>query len=137
MRLAEWRDRVAAATCSGHAIPPLRGRAKGRARSGRDDESVFRHAGISPARKRAYSPNVPVTRANLPSLICVSTKARVHLERVDGKQTITKIELDTEGDVPGISKEMFHEIAEKAKAGCPVSRALGAVNITLQAKLLA
>lgn len=66
----------------------------------------------------------------------VSTTARVHLERVDGKPTISKIELDTEGDVPGISKEMFHEIAEKAKAGCPVSRALGAVNITLEAKLL-
>ena len=67
----------------------------------------------------------------------VSTTARVHLERVDGKPTISRIELDTEGDVPGISKEMFHEIAEKAKAGCPVSRALGAVDITLEARLRA
>lgn len=66
----------------------------------------------------------------------VSTTARVHLERVDGKPTISRIELDTEGDVPGISSEKFHEIAEKAKAGCPVSRALGAVNITLEARLL-
>jgi osmotically inducible protein OsmC len=65
----------------------------------------------------------------------VSTTARVHLERVDGKPTISRIELDTEGDVPGISKEMFQEIAEKAKAGCPVSRALGAVDITLAARL--
>jgi osmotically inducible protein OsmC len=65
----------------------------------------------------------------------VSTTARVHLEKVDGKQTISRIELDTEGDVPGISKQKFLEIADKAKAGCPVSRALGAVNITLAAKL--
>ena len=65
----------------------------------------------------------------------VSTTARVHLEKVDGKQTISRIELDTEGDVPGISKQKFLEIADQAKAGCPVSRALGAVNITLAAKL--
>jgi osmotically inducible protein OsmC len=66
----------------------------------------------------------------------VSTTARVHLEPVDGKSTISRIELDTEGDVPGISKEEFLEIAERAKVGCPVSRALGAVkSITLQARL--
>jgi osmotically inducible protein OsmC len=65
----------------------------------------------------------------------VSTTARVHLERVDGKPTINRIELDTEGDVPGISNEKFQEIAEKAKAGCPVSRALASVNITLAARL--
>jgi osmotically inducible protein OsmC len=65
----------------------------------------------------------------------VSTNARVHLERVDGKQTISRIELDTEGDVPGISEETFQEIAEKAKADCPVSRALGGVNITVAARL--
>ena len=66
----------------------------------------------------------------------VSTTARVHLERIDGKQTISRIELDTEGDVPGISKEKFQEIAEQAKVGCPVSRALGAVStITVAARL--
>ena len=64
----------------------------------------------------------------------VDTTARVHLERVDGKQTITRIDLDTEGDVPGISQEMFEEIAEKAKAGCPVSKVLNA-KITLDAML--
>jgi osmotically inducible protein OsmC len=65
----------------------------------------------------------------------VETKARVHLERVDGKATITRIELDTEGVVPGISAATFQDIAEKAKAGCPVSRALAAVKIELTARL--
>ena len=66
----------------------------------------------------------------------VSTNAKVHLERVDGKPTINKIELDCEGVVPGIDDKTFQEIAQKAKAGCPVSRALGAVGtITLQARL--
>jgi osmotically inducible protein OsmC len=65
----------------------------------------------------------------------VETKARVHLEKVDGKQTINRIELETEGTVPGISAAKFEEIAQKAKAGCPVSRALAAVAIELKATL--
>lgn len=43
---------------------------------------------------------------------------------VDGKPTLTRIELLTEAEVPGISPEKFLEIAEAAKEGCPVSRAL-------------
>jgi lipoyl-dependent peroxiredoxin len=65
----------------------------------------------------------------------VETKARVHLERVDGKPTISRIELETEGDVPGIDDTTFQDIAQRAKAGCPVSRALAAVEISLQAHL--
>jgi osmotically inducible protein OsmC len=65
----------------------------------------------------------------------VETKAQVHLERVDGKPTISRIELDTEGVVPGISSAKFVEIADQAKAGCPVSRALGGVDIRLTARL--
>jgi osmotically inducible protein OsmC len=65
----------------------------------------------------------------------VETKARIHLERVDGKMTITRSELHTEGDVPGITPAKFQEIAENAKAGCPVSRALGSIDITLEARL--
>ena len=65
----------------------------------------------------------------------VETKARVHLERVDGKPTISRIELETEGTVPGISAAKFQEIAAQAKSGCPVSRALAAVDIQLTAKL--
>ena len=67
----------------------------------------------------------------------VSIEARVHLEMVDGKPTITRIELLTEAEVPGISPEKFLEIAEAAKEGCPVSRALAGVKeITLQARLV-
>jgi lipoyl-dependent peroxiredoxin len=66
----------------------------------------------------------------------VQTKATVHLETVDGKATITRIQLDTEGKVPGIDEHKFLEIAEEAKKGCPVSRALAAVPIELKAKLV-
>ena len=67
----------------------------------------------------------------------VSTEARVHLEMVEGRATITRIELLTEAEVPGISPEKFQEIAQAAKEGCPVSRALAGVKeISLEARLL-
>jgi osmotically inducible protein OsmC len=66
----------------------------------------------------------------------VRTTARVHLEPIDGKQTISRVELVCEGDVPGIDGETFLRIAGEAKAGCPVSRALAAIEISLEAKLV-
>ena len=67
----------------------------------------------------------------------VRTAATVTLRRVDGSPTITKIALDTVGDVPGIDDAAFQEHAGAAKAGCPVSRALGGVpEITLTASLV-
>ncbi len=67
----------------------------------------------------------------------VSATARVYLRQVDGHPTIAKIELETEGEVPGIDEAHFIEHAEEAKAGCPVSRALAGVpEIELTAKLV-
>lgn len=48
---------------------------------------------------------------------------------------ITKSALSVIGTVPGIEEATFVELAEAAKAGCPVSQALAAVEITLDAKL--
>jgi len=49
---------------------------------------------------------------------------------------ITGSALTLEGKVPGIDAAKFTELAEKAKAECPVSRALGAINVSLEAKLV-
>jgi osmotically inducible protein OsmC len=66
----------------------------------------------------------------------VQTVAKVHLRQVDGQPTIQRIDLETVGRVPGIDQEHFVEHAEEAKAGCAVSRALGAVEeINLDARL--
>ena len=48
---------------------------------------------------------------------------------------ITQIVLNVVGSVPGMSAEDFRQAAEAAKAGCPVSQALKAVPITLEARL--
>jgi osmotically inducible protein OsmC len=65
----------------------------------------------------------------------VATEARVHLDKSDEGFTITKIELKTEAEVPGIDEDEFQKLASDAKAGCPVSRALGGVEIEVDATL--
>ncbi len=66
----------------------------------------------------------------------VDTTAKVTLRFVDEAPTITKIELETEGRVPGIDAATFDDYAAKAKEACLVSRALAAVpEMTLTSKL--
>lgn len=63
------------------------------------------------------------------------TTAKVRLEQQDAGFSITQIELETVGQVDGISAEQFAELAAEAKRTCPVSRALAGTEITLVAKL--
>ncbi len=65
----------------------------------------------------------------------VKTSATVHLDKGAAGFSITRIDLDTVGEVPGIDEARYQEIAAEAKANCPVSRALAAVDITLNATL--
>jgi lipoyl-dependent peroxiredoxin len=65
----------------------------------------------------------------------VTTRARVTLGQKDGGPAITGIELHTRAVVPGLDESTFLEHANAAKAGCPVSKALAAVDITLDAAL--
>jgi len=64
----------------------------------------------------------------------LDTSARVGFQPDDG---ITGIHLTVQGRVPGLDEEGFQQAAEAAKAGCPVSKALAAVPITLEASLSA
>ena len=66
----------------------------------------------------------------------VRTKAGVRFDKVEEGFAITSIELTTEAEVPGIDPVKFQELAEAAKKGCPVSRALACTNITLKATLV-
>lgn len=65
----------------------------------------------------------------------VRTTAKVHLTKVAGGVGITLIELVCRGVVPGLDAAGFQEHAQRAKVGCPVSRALSAVEIRLDAAL--
>jgi osmotically inducible protein OsmC len=54
----------------------------------------------------------------------VETTAKVHLDKRDAGFTVTRIELETVGDVPGIDEGTFQKVAEGAKENCPISRLL-------------
>jgi osmotically inducible protein OsmC len=66
----------------------------------------------------------------------VETTAKVHLDKTDAGMTVTRIDLDTIVDAPGIDEADFQKAAEGAKANCPISRLLSpGAEITLNAKL--
>lgn len=65
----------------------------------------------------------------------IHTTAKVTLDKTDAGFAITGIALDTEAQVPGIAESAFKEVAEDAKKNCPVSKALAATKITLNARL--
>jgi len=78
-----------------------------------------------------------LNRANY-SPVRIQTTASVTVEMVGDGHQITEINLQMEAEVPGIDNETFLRLAEAAKTGCPVSKALAAVpKITLDARLLA
>ncbi len=63
----------------------------------------------------------------------LQTEARIRLEQTDEGFRITRIELRTTGDVPGVDEEQFAALAARAKATCPVSLALAGTEITVEA----
>ena len=64
----------------------------------------------------------------------IHTRASVRLDQTGASFTITEIELETEGQVPGIDEATFLKIAEEAKSNCPVSKALAGPRISLTAR---
>lgn len=66
----------------------------------------------------------------------VETTAKVHLDKTEAGMTVTRIDLTTVGDVPGIDVADFQKIAEGAKENCPISRLLSpGAQISLDATL--
>lgn len=66
----------------------------------------------------------------------VHTSAAVHFDKVEAGFAITSIDLTMEAEIPGIDEAKFQEMAEGAKKGCPVSKALAGTTINLKATLL-
>jgi len=65
----------------------------------------------------------------------MNTTAAVTLEKVDDGFAITTIHLTLKAKIPGADQATFDQLANKAKAGCPVSKLFKA-NITLDASLV-
>ncbi|GHJ12379.1 peroxiredoxin [Micromonospora sp. AKA38] len=66
----------------------------------------------------------------------VETTAKVHFDKTDAGMTVTRIDLETVGQAPGLDEAGFTKLAEAAKEGCPISRLLSpGAEITLTARL--
>ncbi|MBX7078488.1 MAG: OsmC family peroxiredoxin [Nannocystaceae bacterium] len=62
----------------------------------------------------------------------VATQAKVTMERIDGKPTITAIALHMSATAPGSDRDAIQAAAEGARAGCVISRALApSITVTL------
>lgn len=80
--------------------------------------------------------NAGLTGAGHPPTF-VETTANVHLDKVDDKQTIVKIDLVTTATVPGLDAAEFQKFAEDTKQNCIISRLLApGTEITLTATLV-
>lgn len=76
-----------------------------------------------------------LTSAGFPPERIAST-ASVQFEKLEAGWTVTRIHLETEATVAGIQEPAFQELAAAAKDTCPISRALGPVQIELTAHLI-
>lgn len=66
----------------------------------------------------------------------VETTAKVHMDKTDAGFAVTRIDLVTVGDVPGVDNDTFQKLAQGAKENCPISRLLSpGAEISLDATL--
>jgi len=70
-----------------------------------------------------------------PQALDVKADVTLGPDKEAGGFKLTGILLTVRGEVDGLDEAGFTEAAEKAKAGCPISKALAAVDITLDAAL--
>ncbi|WP_224403542.1 OsmC family peroxiredoxin [Pseudonocardia sp. ICBG1034] len=70
-----------------------------------------------------------------PESLDVSADVSLGPDKDNGGFKLTGITLTVRGEVTGIDADGFAKAAEAAKAGCPVSKALTGVEITLDAAL--
>ena len=66
----------------------------------------------------------------------IKTEAIVSMEKGEGGFAITRIKLVSKARVQDIDMKTFAEYASGAKRNCPISKALSAVEIILEAHLL-
>ncbi|MGY1651243.1 OsmC family peroxiredoxin [Geodermatophilus sp. SYSU D01119] len=70
-----------------------------------------------------------------PQALEVSADVSLGPDQAGGGFKLTGIKLTVRGEVDGLDAAGFEKAAQEAKAGCPVSKALAGVDITLDAAL--
>ncbi|MBI1821711.1 MAG: OsmC family protein [Nitrospirae bacterium] len=65
----------------------------------------------------------------------INTTATLSMEKLDAGFTVTAVHLDLVANIPGADKAKFETAVGNAKTGCPISRLLSNIKITVDAKL--
>jgi osmotically inducible protein OsmC len=79
--------------------------------------------------------NVVAEAGGTPQSLDVTAEVGLGPDKDNGGFMLTHIALTVVGEVEGLDAAGFEKAAEQAKTGCPVSKALAAVDITLEASL--
>jgi osmotically inducible protein OsmC len=132
--LVEGRGQVSSATSDAFTDLPITWSARTEDHAGLTSPEELLAAAHAACFSMAFSSNL--TKAGTPPTR-LDVSAEVTFEKLDGGWTVVASALTVKGSVPGISAADFASIAEAAKDGCPISRALSpdialSVNATLE-----
>jgi len=131
--LANGDGRVEAATSKAFSNLPVTWASRTESADGRTSPEELLAAAHASCYAMAFSGDL--TKAGSPPDSLAIT-AEVTFDRVDGKWTVVSSKLTVKGRVPGIDAARFRALAEGAKDGCPISRALkGSVALSIEAAL--
>ena len=131
--LATGSGRVDATTSGAFAGLPVTWASRPEQANGRTSPEELLAAAHASCFSMAFSSDLAKAGSPPKSL---DVSAEVTAERIDGKLTVVSSRLTVRGQVPGLDEARFRALAEQAKDGCPISRALkGNVELSVDASL--
>ena len=131
--LNSGKGRVDTVTSGAFSALPVTWASRTEAADGRTSPEELLAAAHASCFSMAFSGDL--TRAGSPPE-SLEVTSEVTFDRVDGKWTVVSSKLTVRGRVPGLDDERFRALAEGAKNGCPISRAIqGNVALSIDATL--
>ena len=131
--LATGSGRVDATTSGAFAGLPVTWASRTEQANGRTSPEELLAAAHASCFSMAFSSDLAKAGSPPKSL---DVPAEVTAERIDGRLTVVSSRLTVRGQVPGLDEARFRALAEQAKDGCPISRALkGNVELSVDASL--
>jgi osmotically inducible protein OsmC len=131
--LASGKGELSAGTSGAFSALPVTWASRTESADGRTSPEELLAAAHASCYAMALSSDL--TKAGSPPQ-SLDISAEVAADRVDGKFTVISSKLTVRGRVPGLDQDRFRAIAEGAKDGCPISRALkGNVELSVAAIL--
>jgi lipoyl-dependent peroxiredoxin len=131
--LAQGSGRLDASSSQAFKSLPVTWASRTEAPDGRTSPEELLASAHASCYAMAFSAELAKAEAKPESL---NVTCEVTLDRIDGKLTVVSSKLTVRGRAGDIDAQRFAEVAELAKNGCPISRALqGNVQLSVEATL--